>query len=231
MLDFSLESLVPEGTLEEKKVIQQIIEENSKIKNLTDEELILLVELRRKNSSTNRSESLKIKQKWMMALLYFQDTLNKDKFDLYDLKKIHSLIHQGSIQNLIGFRDKAVFAGGRSFPSPSLLEKLMYELFRTIDQIESPISQAAFSYQALCSIHPFEDGNGRVSRFLADFYLIRNGYSPLIFPSTCHGLIVSSKNREKKHIDSLNKILISTQWARKLFSKKENCKTQLNGNP
>ncbi len=43
-----------------------------------------------------------------------------------------------------------------------------------------PMVLAAFAHHRMTQIHPFADGNGRVSRLLADYYLTSNGYLPLI---------------------------------------------------
>lgn len=46
-----------------------------------------------------------------------------------------------------------------------------------------PILQAAVVHAWLADIHPFDDGNGRVSRILANYALVRAGYPPLILRS------------------------------------------------
>ena len=47
-----------------------------------------------------------------------------------------------------------------------------------------PVVAAAVSSFAFVFIHPFEDGNGRIHRFLIHHVLSRRGYSPpgVIFP-------------------------------------------------
>jgi hypothetical protein len=41
-----------------------------------------------------------------------------------------------------------------------------------------PIDVAAEAYQRLVSIHPFTDGNGRTTRFVMEWILLKNGYPP-----------------------------------------------------
>lgn len=41
-----------------------------------------------------------------------------------------------------------------------------------------PIDVAAEAYQRLVSIHPFSDGNGRTTRFVMEWILLKNGYPP-----------------------------------------------------
>ncbi|PXA67484.1 Fic family protein [Cryobacterium arcticum] len=61
------------------------------------------------------------------------------------------------------------------------------EMARLIEQLRSdefiaahPILQAAYAHYAFVCIHPFADGNGRVSRALASTYLYRNPGVPLV---------------------------------------------------
>ena len=47
-----------------------------------------------------------------------------------------------------------------------------------------PLETASIFHAKLEKIHPFEDGNGRVGRFLANTILVNNGYPPLIIRKT-----------------------------------------------
>ncbi|EPQ50325.1 hypothetical protein GLOTRDRAFT_50734, partial [Gloeophyllum trabeum ATCC 11539] len=46
-----------------------------------------------------------------------------------------------------------------------------------------PFAAAAWISHVFVTIHPFEDGNGRISRILASIPLVRRGYPPLNIPS------------------------------------------------
>ncbi len=61
------------------------------------------------------------------------------------------------------------------------------EMSRLVDEIHSerflnahPILQTAFAHHAFASIHPFQDGNGRVSRVLGSVFLLRAASVPLL---------------------------------------------------
>ena len=61
------------------------------------------------------------------------------------------------------------------------------EMHRLVEQLHSaafeaahPVLQAAFAHYALVVIHPFTDGNGRVARLLASFFLWRGDAVPLL---------------------------------------------------
>ncbi len=52
-----------------------------------------------------------------------------------------------------------------------------------------PIEFAARAYQRLVSYHPFSDGNGRTSRAVMDWILLKNGYPPAAFVSAQDGVV------------------------------------------
>lgn len=66
-------------------------------------------------------------------------------------------------------------------------ERVDYEVQGMIDQTEtdgfkcsSGVVQAAYTHHVLTQIHPFSDGNGRVSRAVASIYLVRELGIPLL---------------------------------------------------
>ncbi|KJA16061.1 hypothetical protein HYPSUDRAFT_193694 [Hypholoma sublateritium FD-334 SS-4] len=60
-----------------------------------------------------------------------------------------------------------------------------------------PFASAAWISHMFVSIHPFEDGNGRLSRILSSIPLIRNGLPPLCIPASIY---------KPRYIASLNSI-------------------------
>jgi hypothetical protein len=67
---------------------------------------------------------------------------------------------------------------------PSLIEGLLAYDRRTADGHEDPVAAAAALAFGFVYIHPFEDGNGRIHRWLIHHVLARAGFSPpgLVFP-------------------------------------------------
>lgn len=81
-------------------------------------------------------------------------------------------------------------------PSPDRVEA---EMQKFIDWFNSeqpvfPVIRSAIAHLWFVSIHPFEDGNGRLARILGDVYLSRGDRSRLRFYN-----ISSEINRDKKH--------------------------------
>jgi fido (protein-threonine AMPylation protein) len=57
-----------------------------------------------------------------------------------------------------------------------------YEASKTNEKI-SPIVLASLFHYKLVSIHPFLDGNGRISRLILNLILLKNGYFPISIPN------------------------------------------------
>lgn len=78
-------------------------------------------------------------------------------------------------------------ATGRSVfepPPGRIVPKLVDELFRAMTSSrEHPAVQAAWVHVAIAAIHPFRDGNGRVSRILASLAMYRGGFKRKEFTS------------------------------------------------
>jgi Fic family protein len=64
--------------------------------------------------------------------------------------------------------------------TPAEMERLVKELTSGGFLAADPVLQASYSHYALVAVHPFADGNGRVSRALASVYLYRAATVPLI---------------------------------------------------
>ncbi|MGL5892088.1 MAG: Fic family protein, partial [Bacteroidia bacterium] len=87
-------------------------------------------------------------------------------------------------------------------------EKAMKELFNWYNADKSTpaiIKVAVFVYEFL-SIHPFQDGNGRLSRLLATLLLLKHGYSWIQYVSFEHEI----ENRKKEYY----KVLMDCQQNR-----------------
>lgn len=70
-------------------------------------------------------------------------------------------------------------------PSPVEVQPLLREFFRWYDRSKSsihPVELAAGVHLRFVTVHPFADGNGRISRLLMNFVLHRHGYPPLNIP-------------------------------------------------
>ena len=81
-------------------------------------------------------------------------------------------------------------------PSPNRIDEEMdrFLAWFNTEKPVSPVIRSAIAHLWFVSIHPFEDGNGRLARILGDILLARGEESAFRFYN-----IVSSINRDKRH--------------------------------
>ena len=83
-----------------------------------------------------------------------------------------------------GYREEVHFICPRPEDVPDLMDGWMALTRRVAEGGVDPVAAAAVSAFSFVLIHPFEDGNGRIHRFLMHHMLARLGYSPpgLVLP-------------------------------------------------
>ncbi len=141
------------------------------------------------------------------------DEFAEEKLTVDLLLKIHECITEGTLQLPCYegvFRKKLVFivnpyTGERSFippfssDVPGLVEELL-EWYNREGMKLHPVIQAGIVHFRLVWIHPFYDGNGRTSRFLAALTLRKRDFDTGFFLPID---VVHWKER-RKYIDALN---------------------------
>ncbi len=85
------------------------------------------------------------------------------------------------------YRKVSVFAGTTTFPSYQKVEGLVQDQCNKLDGKINTVSNTVDIYDLafdfhfdLVSIHPFADGNGRVSRLMMNYILLYHGLTPAI---------------------------------------------------
>lgn len=83
-----------------------------------------------------------------------------------------------------GYREEVHFICPRPQDVASLMAGWTALTTRVLTDTVDPVAAAAISALAFVLIHPFEDGNGRIHRFMMHHILAKRGYSPdgIIFP-------------------------------------------------
>lgn len=80
--------------------------------------------------------------------------------------------------------------------TPILMGELMQWYVEEAEKQElHPVVLAALLHYKFVRIHPFDDGNGRVSRLLMNYVLLKNNLPPIVIKS----------NDKKNYLDALNK--------------------------
>jgi Fic family protein len=106
-------------------------------------------------------------------------------------------------------RQHQVGISGSKFmpPPPVEIYSLLKEFISWYDKNKkslNPVEQAALTHLKLVTIHPFGDGNGRISRLTMNFVLHRNGYPMLNIPYTgrtsYYNALERAQVKEQEHI-------------------------------
>ena len=166
---------------EASNAIEGIVTTNTRIRQLVEE----------KTAPRNRDEQ---------EIAGYRDVLNviHESFDAIPITKnyilqLHKMLYSHmnnplagqtkTVQNYISAtypdgHTKTVFTPLAPFETPDALEKICEEYSRVIGnfEVEPLIIIPIFIHDFLC-IHPFNDGNGRMSRLLTTLLLFRSGFN------------------------------------------------------
>lgn len=93
------------------------------------------------------------------------------------------------------YRQTLVQIGIHICPEPTEVPPLVSELFFKIQQIKDPIIRAIYFHHELIRIHPFVDGNGRVTRIAKNWMLMFHLYPPIF---------INDAAKKKEYISSLS---------------------------
>ena len=119
------------------------------------------------------------------------------------IKRVHKVMMQG-LELESGdkvhagvYRQVPVHAGGHAFPPheciPESVAKIVVDYNKAASVSHDPYQLASWLHYKVVSLHPFEDGNGRLSRLLSCYSLMRDGV-PFAVP------ITSGHRRAQKHL-------------------------------
>lgn len=119
------------------------------------------------------------------------------------IKQTHHIMMQG-LKNEQGlrinagaYRTTAVCAGGHVFPSyeciPDSMVRLVTEYNKKTSKTHDHYELASWLHFNIVSLHPFEDGNGRISQLLWCYSLMRDG---LPFPT----VLTSGRKGSQRHL-------------------------------
>jgi len=159
---------------------------------MTDEEIKKLLKDVKITKFKTRDEQEVIGYYEVLEVIF--DNFSEIKLSESYIKQLHQLLlkhsdkdqrHRGSYKNLSN-KVVATYPTGEQkmiFPTtePALVDGEMFELIEWTNlqwnekTIHPLIVLAVFIYEFL-SIHPFQDGNGRLSRLLTTLFLLRQGY-------------------------------------------------------
>jgi hypothetical protein len=146
----------------------------------------------------SKNELDKFSQQQAQALLYLLELLkNKKYLEISDLNRVNSLlitetnlrrsdVTELHIGNIRGSSSKELrhieiqeLAAGLQFLNPTLVPQEMMVLISKINLInqDTTLQEIAKIYQDFIFIHPYIDGNGRTSRVLLDYMLLKASFN------------------------------------------------------
>lgn len=104
----------------------------------------------------------------------------------YEIRQLHAIITSG--EEHAGRYKRAgnkISGAEHQPPGPEEAERQMRELSAWLLRgTGDPALDATVVHAWLAHLHPFDDGNGRMSRLLANLCLTQGGYPPLIIPAS-----------------------------------------------
>lgn len=117
------------------------------------------------------------------AFSYVKKCISDNKpLDENIVKDIHSILMENILVGGV-YRNVEVRITGAKHkpPAPSEMYYQIKEFFYNIKSKSdlNPIELAAWTHAEFVKIHPFVDGNGRTSRLIMNFQLMRNGFLPV----------------------------------------------------
>lgn len=133
--------------------------------------------------------------------VYLQECLDRgENLTISLVKELHQkLLSSIDDKNAGNFRGTDVAISGAKILPPSHLDvpHLAETAIKICNSKEShPIQRAAYIHWAFARIHPFVDGNGRLSRLIQDFILLKDRYVPAT---------VQPEDREKNYYEALER--------------------------
>ena len=102
-----------------------------------------------------------------------------------DMQKTRRLIKVGNYKehpNSVRLANGEIFEYASPDETPILMGELI-EWYRSEENQLHPVTLAAMLHYKFVRIHPFDDGNGRISRLLMNYVLLKNDLPPIIIKS------------------------------------------------
>ncbi len=98
--------------------------------------------------------------------------------------EIHKVLFTDLRDDIAGrYRQDRIMIRGAKYQPPAEPAIFMKQVFAAlVDSTVDPLVLATWCHWAIARIHPFEDGNGRMSRLWQDFILLHHQFTPAIIP-------------------------------------------------
>lgn len=99
------------------------------------------------------------------------------------------------------FKSRNYMAGNSLFVDPRLVVGTLKRGFEVYQQLSDPVAKSYMIMFITSEVHPFNDGNGRVSRIMMNSELVAAGQSKIIIPNAFRIDYVSALKRLTQRLD------------------------------
>ena len=134
---------------------------------------------------------------------------------IYILKRRHlaMLSERADDVNAGAFKTQNNRAGNTEFVDFSLVEGTLRQGFKYYATLNDPMAKAIYMMFMISEIHPFTDGNGRISRIMGNAELYKNGLSRIIVPTVFREdyILALKKLTNKREPDTFIRVIDKLQ--------------------
>jgi len=134
------------------------------------------MEAQSKDEAKEYLQNLKKSLNFVIEEIILQNSFEKE-IQLFQLLRLISPEAYSRHPN--HYRQTLVQIGSFLCPEPAQVPQLVSELFYRMLSIKDPVIKAIYFHHELIRIHPFVDGNGRVTRIAKNWMLMYDLYPPI----------------------------------------------------
>ena len=167
--------------------------------NLSKKDIIELMNNKKIKKNTDLIQIFETYNHFRAFNYVLENALFKRDLSEVMVKDIHQILMENIINGGI-YRKEEVYISGSDVPlkSGDEMYNQLKDFFEKIKTITSPIKLAAYTHAEFVRIHPFIDGNGRLSRLLMNYQLIKNDLLPIVIDSNDKKLYFNSLEEYSK---------------------------------
>lgn len=147
-------------------------------------------------TSNTLARSTDARKNWDQANAYLNDLINaQSPLSFAHIKKMNSIL----TQTKDNIRTDAIFGADLEFLKVEDFPEAQIYLSGLLNCNENILERAFRVSQAIISFHFFKDGNGRTSKLISEYFLIKEGYLPPTYDSSIqahHAIAYDSKEND-----------------------------------
>jgi hypothetical protein len=132
------------------------------------------------------------------------------------LKRRHLMMMSAQAEDVNAgeFKTKNNRAGNTKFVDFTLIEGTLKQGFKYYAVLNDPMAKAVFMMFMISEVHPFIDGNGRISRIMGNTELFKSGLSRIIVPTVYREDYIMSlkKFTNRKEPDTFIRVMDKLQY-------------------